>query len=595
MPEIIGRNINAVFPVAIQLLIKEGRQQDSRNGPTVELPGTTMTVYKNPRERVLFSPERDCNPIFHLYESIWMLSGRDSVLPLLTYNPTMIKYATNGAYIHGAYGKRWAGQLDRVINILKADPDSRRAYVQLWEEHKDLGSRNVDIPCLAGDTLIWSPEGDITIKELAKRKTKYPVYTVDPSSGDMSLQWCTKAWKTGRRKTYKVTFDDGSSIRATDNHVFYKKTRVIKWGQKVAITITEEKLKDLQVGDRIWATHMSKTPKGHNSVKANWFTNTSFMNMKTVPRLYMEFLTGKEIPKDWVVHHKDEQKTNDSRSNIALITASEHNSIHRRGDSNPMRRLSPEAHRARAAKQGASLKANWAKRKAAKAGLANHKIVSIKDHGYEDVYDFTVPVNHNAVIGTGILSHNCNVGVAFLIRDGNLNMTVFNRSNDAIWGAYGANVVHFSFLQEYIADMVGVPVGTYTQISNSLHAYPNLYPNIWARVQRLDPGPYDPYQNGEVTPYSEKLVTHPAAWFSDIEAFMRHGEEPSRWDYVNPWFREVGTPMVLCHQAYRLKDYQGTRDWDAAFAFAEVIKAPDWRRATVEWLTRRKTAQEKAA
>ena len=32
-----------------------------------------------------------------------------------------------------------------------------------------------------------------------------------------------------------------------------------------------------------------------------------------------------------------------------------------------------------------------------------------------------------------------------------LCMTVCNRSNDMLWGAYGANVVHMSMLQEFVA------------------------------------------------------------------------------------------------------------------------------------------------
>src|SRR5262245_52276337 len=40
----------------------------------------------------------------------------------------------------------------------------------------------------------------------------------------------------------------------------------------------------------------------------------------------------------------------------------------------------------------------------------------------------------------------CNTGLYLDIRQGRLNMTVLNRSNDVLWGAYGSNVVHFSML-----------------------------------------------------------------------------------------------------------------------------------------------------
>lgn len=65
----------------------------------------------------------------------------------------------------------------------------------------------------------------------------------------------------------------------------------------------------------------------------------------------------------------------------------------------------------------------------------------------------------------------CNTHIYFDCRGGKLNMTVCCRSNDMLWGAYGANVVHMSVLQEVIAAGVGVPMGCYRQFSNNFHLY----------------------------------------------------------------------------------------------------------------------------
>ena len=43
----------------------------------------------------------------------------------------------------------------------------------------------------------------------------------------------------------------------------------------------------------------------------------------------------------------------------------------------------------------------------------------------------------------------CNTHIYFDRRHDALNMTVCCRSNDSLWGAYGANAVHFSMLQEF--------------------------------------------------------------------------------------------------------------------------------------------------
>jgi len=65
----------------------------------------------------------------------------------------------------------------------------------------------------------------------------------------------------------------------------------------------------------------------------------------------------------------------------------------------------------------------------------------------------------------------CNTQIMFKLRDNKLHMTVINRSNDIHWGLYAVNLPTFSMLQVYIAARLGVPVGTQTHLSNSLHVY----------------------------------------------------------------------------------------------------------------------------
>ncbi len=87
----------------------------------------------------------------------------------------------------------------------------------------------------------------------------------------------------------------------------------------------------------------------------------------------------------------------------------------------------------------------------------------------------------------------CNTGVYFSINvSGKLDMTVTNRSNDVVWGAYGANAVHMSLLQQYIAAWVGVPVGHYWQISNNFHGYLDTMDDL-AGAARDGIYPFNPY------------------------------------------------------------------------------------------------------
>jgi len=65
----------------------------------------------------------------------------------------------------------------------------------------------------------------------------------------------------------------------------------------------------------------------------------------------------------------------------------------------------------------------------------------------------------------------CNTHIYLRVQDGALNMTVCNRSNDVIWGMLGANVVHMTILQEFLAWALDLELGRYTVFSNNAHFY----------------------------------------------------------------------------------------------------------------------------
>jgi len=52
-----------------------------------------------------------------------------------------------------------------------------------------------------------------------------------------------------------------------------------------------------------------------------------------------------------------------------------------------------------------------------------------------------------------------------------LNLTVYMRSNDFLWGASAVNLFNFTFMQEYFAKILNLEVGEYYHIANSFHYY----------------------------------------------------------------------------------------------------------------------------
>ena len=52
-----------------------------------------------------------------------------------------------------------------------------------------------------------------------------------------------------------------------------------------------------------------------------------------------------------------------------------------------------------------------------------------------------------------------------------LDMIVRMRSNDLIWGASAVNIFNYTFMQEYVAAILGMGVGNYFHIADNLHYY----------------------------------------------------------------------------------------------------------------------------
>jgi len=312
-----GRNVNDLLPAGIHLIQDLGQEITVRGQRTLEVPSPVCSVYHKPTERLLFSEVRDANPFFHLFESLWILAGRNDVEFLTRFNKRMTEFSDDGVVFNAAYGHRLResfgfDQLVLLIALLKRDPNTRRAVLSIWN----------------------------------------PIYDLEIESKDIS----------------------------------------------------------------------------------------------------------------------------------------------------------------------------------------------------------------------------CNTTVYFRIRNGKLDMTVCCRSNDVVWGAYGANAVQFSMLQEYIAASVNVSIGLYYQISNSFHAY--IDRDDWKKITSTVHKTPDFYTIG-VEPY--QLVHEPVIFLTEVSRFLEKDQQDSV--YSNTFLSEVARPMR--NAWFR---HQSTKD---GWIELESCKAMDWRIACQKFLQRR--------
>lgn len=178
----------------------------------------------------------------------------------------------------------------------------------------------------------------------------------------------------------------------------------------------------------------------------------------------------------------------------------------------------------------------------------------------------------------------CNTHIYLGILEERLNLTVCCRSNDLLWGAHGANAVHFSVLLEYLAARIGCYVGRMWQVSNNYHMYINTMTEELleacrgynsktytdediCRYRTLEVEPYRLFDNGK----------RPEDWDQDLLNWWNDGIE-----FIHSFFPNVATPIYTAHKLYKSKDI------DAALEMIERCQASDWRLACKKWLLKRK-------
>jgi len=192
----------------------------------------------------------------------------------------------------------------------------------------------------------------------------------------------------------------------------------------------------------------------------------------------------------------------------------------------------------------------------------------------------------------------CNLTVTFQTdHNGHLDMVVFCRSNDMIWGAYYANAFHFSLLQEYMSRWIGCPVGTYTQISVNYHAYLDILkkvsriPHSYTHLTR--PVTHDPYRGGATAEW-KVIPTVLPGMLSDcdvvIGSLLRQADEGFKYDpFVNRkmgYFYDCAKAVLWAHDKWRT--LSGSERFTSPIAILQQAdQSSDLVQSMTQWIRRR--------
>jgi len=206
-------------------------------------------------------------------------------------------------------------------------------------------------------------------------------------------------------------------------------------------------------------------------------------------------------------------------------------------------------------------------------------------------------------LGRGGKDHPCNLIATFQISTRQeLELVVFCRSNDIVWGCYGANAVHFSLLHEYVAAAIGVSAGKYTQISVNWHGYLKTLEPMY-RIEKdafgsasedeyglppmIDANPYD-YKCRSLpipTRSLQELDACVAFVVNYIDQMVGDGApQPIPGSVKNDPFFNNCLEVLQAHFIFKAEGKA------AALAYMDTVavQEADWTVAAREWLFRRK-------
>lgn len=218
---------------------------------------------------------------------------------------------------------------DKIIDESPADCYAKNGFATI--------STN---PCLSGDTLVYVADGrgNVPISQLANEGLDVDVFCHD-NNGQINVRKMRNPRITGyNQPIYKVTLDDGSTIRVTKNHKFklsngeYREVCDLIPGDSLKIvTKYEASIKDV-------------FPKANSRSQDYFWINNGQISTFCEHRIIAEFNYG-EIPKGHIVHHKDRNAQNNHPSNLEIMSKEDHDELHsydRIGDNNPMKRAKYE-------------------------------------------------------------------------------------------------------------------------------------------------------------------------------------------------------------------------------------------------------------
>ena len=327
----------------------------------------------------------------------------------------------------------FSGLQGHVSNSVLVDWALKNMYTgEISKAHEDAIYHIHDIShpivgyCFTGDTRVKLLNGtNPTMQELAENYSDnyFWVYSKDEEGYTVPGLAYRPRLTRKSAKIVEVKLDSGESIRCTPDHRF--------------LLLNNQYLEasELKPGMSLMPQYFKDTRNGYLGLYTRRVDGT--LTRGAVHRMVAEYMLGRELLDEEVVHHLDGDKFNNEPNNLEVLLDTDHRTLEisrtwsrsdmyekavdtyrKRNTTDEMRARSSYYH-TNSRDKSEELKADYLDYARDNGMISypdwfdqqykvNHKVLSVTVLDYTaDVYDFTVAKYHNFLLDAGVYVHNC--------------------------------------------------------------------------------------------------------------------------------------------------------------------------------------------
>lgn len=305
--------------------------------------------------------------------------------------------------------------------------------INRYNPNPSLGDMNCTNPCVIGDTLVQTVEGQIKIKDLVGKEID--VYTMD-NEGNLAIRKAKNIRMTKRNaKLLEIDFSRTKLICTPDHEIYIQGKGYVE-------------AKDIQIKDK--PIGLKRQMRSERCTKVSLSKSNKFTAEHRLVLSHYQDITNKDV------HHIDGDMYNNKYSNLEALSHGEHSRISNEGheDWNKDRDS-----------MGRFIKKEIKKKKCSEAtgrSNINYRVKSIRELDYtEDVYDLEVEEFHN-FIANDVVIHNCGE-IPLLPYEacnlGSINLnTILSEDNEILWDKLERITRHAVRFLDNVIDISQFPI-----------------------------------------------------------------------------------------------------------------------------------------